>query len=267
MGTKLFAAHVRHLAAGYRLVAASELLRATRERRRGARFPVALTFDDDLSSHADVAGPILSSAGVTATFFVSGASLYGPHRFWWERLQTAFDDSVELSSLHLQPVPGKAAIHELGRRIQTLPPHARDELAARLGDLVGSDPHESGLRAGALRRLVEGGMEIGFHTRRHDVLPTLGDEDLDEAMWAGRSELEDAVGPLRTISYPHGLADARVAAAGRAAGFEAGFTGVPAAVTSGSDPFLLGRVSPSYVSVGELAFDVAWTLCRAAFHR
>ena len=261
MGTELFAAQVRHLAAGYHLVAASELLAATRERRRGERFAVAITFDDDLSSHVDAAAPILSSAAATATFFVSGASLHGPHRFWWERLQAAFDDGLDLSALGLRG----STIHEVGRGIQSLPPRARDELDARLVELAGPDPKESGLRAEPLRRLAASGVEIGFHTRRHDALPALGDAELAEAMRAGRSELEDVVGPLRTISYPHGLADARVAAAARTAGFEAGFTGVPEAVTSGSDPFLLGRVSPSYASVGELAFDVAWTLCRAAF--
>jgi peptidoglycan/xylan/chitin deacetylase (PgdA/CDA1 family) len=261
MGTELFAAQVRHLASGYRLVAASGLLAATRERRRGERFPVAITFDDDLSSHVDAAAPILSSAGATATFFVCGASLHGPHRFWWERLQAALDDDLDLSTLDLEPAP----VHQVGLRIQSLPPQARDELDARLAELVGPDPLESGLRADALRRLAASGMEIGFHTRRHDVLPALGDDELAEAMRVGRSELEEVVGPLRTISYPHGLADARVTAAARAADFEAGFTGLPAAVTSASDPLLLPRVSPSYVSLGELAFDVAWTLCRAAF--
>jgi peptidoglycan/xylan/chitin deacetylase (PgdA/CDA1 family) len=260
LGTELFAAQVRHLASTYRLVAASELQAATRERGRGERFPVAITFDDDLSSHADAAAPILSSAGATATFFVSGASLHGPHRFWWERLQAALDDDVDLSALGLQPPPSKAAIHEVGLRIQSLPARSRDDLDARLAELVGPDPPEGRLRAEALRRLAASGMEIGFHTRRHDVLPALGDAELAEAMRAGRSELEDVVGRLRTISYPHGLADARVAATARAAGFEAGFTGVPAAVTSGSDPLLLGRLSPSYASVGELAFGVAWTL-------
>jgi peptidoglycan/xylan/chitin deacetylase (PgdA/CDA1 family) len=261
MGTKLFAAQVRHLASGYRLVVASELLAATRERRCGERFPVAITFDDDLSSHVEAAAPILSSAGATATFFISGASLYGPYRFWWERLQAALDDDVDLSPLDLRG----ATIHEVGRGIQSLPPRARDELDARLAELVGPDPQESGFRAEALRRLVASKVEIGFHTRRHDVLPALGDAELAEAMQAGRSELEEVAGRLRTISYPHGLADARVAGAARAAGFEAGFTRLPAAVTSGSDPLLLPRVSPSYASVGELAFDVAWTLCRAAF--
>jgi peptidoglycan/xylan/chitin deacetylase (PgdA/CDA1 family) len=265
LGTELFASQVRHLVSTHRVVVGSELLTEACKRRRGERFPVAITFDDDLSSHLEAAAPILSSAGATATFFVSGASLHGPHRFWWERLQAALDDDLDLSELDLRPAPSKATIHEAGLRIQSLPPRARDELEARLAELVGPDPPESGLRAEALRRLAASRVEIGFHTRRHDVLPALGDAELADAMRAGRSELEDVVGPLRTISYPHGLADARVAAAARAAGFEAGFTGVPEAVTSASDPLLLGRLSPSYASVGELAFDVAWTLCRAAF--
>jgi peptidoglycan/xylan/chitin deacetylase (PgdA/CDA1 family) len=249
----------------HRVVVASEVPAAISNRRRGERFPVAITFDDDLPSHVDAAAPILSAAGATATFFVSGASLRGPHRFWWERLQAALDADVDLSELDLQPAPGEATIHEVGLGIQSLPPRTRDELDARLAELVGPDPQESGLRAEGLQRLVASGLEIGFHTRRHDVLPALGDAELADAMRAGRSELEDVVGPLRTISYPHGLADVRVPAAARAAGFEAGFTGVPEAVTRASDPLLLGRLSPSYASAGELAFDVAWALCRAAF--
>jgi peptidoglycan/xylan/chitin deacetylase (PgdA/CDA1 family) len=265
LGADLFAAQVRHLAFSHRLVVASELLAATRDRRRGERFPVAITFDDDLSSHVDAAAPILSAAGATATFFVSGASLHGPHRFWWERLQVAFDDDLDLSSLGLDPVPCKRTIHDAGRQIQSLPPRSREALESRLIELVGPDPPESGLRADALRRLAAFGVEIGFHTRRHHVLPALDDAELAEAMRDGRSELEDVVGPLRTISYPHGLADVRVAAAARASDFETGFTGVPVAVLEGSDPLLLGRLGPSYASVGELAFDVAWNLFRAAF--
>jgi peptidoglycan/xylan/chitin deacetylase (PgdA/CDA1 family) len=264
LGEELFAAQVRHLASSHRLVVASELVAATRDRRRGERFPVAITFDDDLSSHVDAAAPILSAAGATATFFVSGASLHGPHRFWWERLQAALDDDLDLSSLGLDPVPRKRTIHEAGVQIQSLPPQSREALEARLIELVGPDPVESGLRADALRRLAGFGVEIGFHTRCHHVLLALDDSELAEAMRDGRSELEDVVGPLRTISYPHGLADARVAAAARTSGFETGFTGVPAAVVEDSDPLLLGRLGPSYTSVGELAFDVAWNLFRTA---
>lgn len=264
LGTSLFAAQVRHLAARYRLVGASEFHAATRERRRGARFPVAITFDDDLSSHVEVAAPILASAGATATFFVCGASLRGPHRFWWERLQAAVNGDLDLGALGLDATR-RTRIHELGLRIQNLPPRARDELDAQLAELVGPDPPDSGIGAGALGRLAGLSVEIGFHTRDHYLLPGLDDEALREAMHRGRADLEQVVGrPLRAIAYPHGSADARVAAAAREAGFEAGFTGERMAGAPDTDPLLLGRLAPSYRSVGELAFSVAWTLLRAA---
>lgn len=134
-------------------------------------------------------------------------------------------------------------------------------MAAKLGELVGADPEESGLRAETLERLARLDVEIGFHTRRHDLLTLLDDGQLVEAMRTGRSEIEDVVGrPSRTISYPHGAADSRVAAAARAAGFDFGFTGLPDAVADDDDPLLLGRVAPSYYSAGELMFDVGLTL-------
>ena len=155
LATSLFEAQVRHLASRYLLVSASDLLSATRERRRGGRFPVAITFDDDLPSHLEVVAPILTSAGATATFYLPGASLRGPHRFWWERLQDAVDRNLDLAPLGLGPPRGVTGIHEVGHMIQDLPPGARDELDAKLQQLVGPDPPEAGLRAESLRRLVE----------------------------------------------------------------------------------------------------------------
>jgi peptidoglycan/xylan/chitin deacetylase (PgdA/CDA1 family) len=264
MGTALFTAQVRHLCSRYRVVAASELLGATRQRRRGEPFPVAITFDDDLATHADVVVPILAYAGATATFFLSGASLHGPNRFWWERLQAALDRRLELGSLGVGTARRAEGIHELGRQIEALPPGARKRVEVELERIVGPDPPDTGLRAESVERLAAAGVEIGFHTRRHDLLPLLDDDDLARAMKEGRRELAALLGrPLTSIAYPHGRADARVASAARAAGFELGFTGQPEVVTSQADPLLLGRLSPSYTSVGEFAFDVAWAVLRA----
>jgi peptidoglycan/xylan/chitin deacetylase (PgdA/CDA1 family) len=264
MGTALFAAQVRHLHSRYRVVTASELMGAIRERRPGGRFPVAITFDDDLATHADVVVPILAATGATATFFLSGASLYEPYRFWWERLQDAVDRRLDLTNLDLGGAPAATGIHELGRRIEALPPAARSKVADDLERIVGPDPPDAGLRAEGVERLAAAEVEIGFHTRRHDPLPALGDEDLARAVGEGVGELPEVVGrPLKTISYPHGRADAQVAAAARSAGFEVGFTGRRELVTEASDPLLLGRLSPSYRSVGELAFDIAHELAAA----
>jgi peptidoglycan/xylan/chitin deacetylase (PgdA/CDA1 family) len=267
MGTRLFASQVRHLRRHYRVVPGTELLRATRDRRRGEPFPIAITFDDDLSTHVDVAAPILATAHATATFFLPGASLHMPYRFWWERLQAALDRGIDLSPIGLGEIR-RSGIHELGRRIEALSPGERAEVGAALERVVGPDPADAGLRAEAVDRLVVTGVEIGFHTRRHDPLPALHDDELARAVEDGRTELEEIVGyRLAAISYPHGRADARVAAAARAAGFTAGFTGEPTVVTRNSEPLLLGRLSPSYRSLGELAFNVAWALLRGVPQR
>jgi peptidoglycan/xylan/chitin deacetylase (PgdA/CDA1 family) len=256
LASRLFAEHVNYLSTRYRLVPASRLLEAASERRPGEPFPVAITFDDDLRSHVEIAAPILRRAEAPATFFLTGASLRGPHRFWWERLQEAHDLDVDLGPLGFGGPDSN--IHDLGRAIEALPPRRIDQIDAALTRLVSPDPGDAGLRAKDVAALVADGFEIGFHTRRHYRLPGLAAADLDEAMVEGRAELEEFAGAsLTSIAYPHGRADARVAAAARAAGFSAGFTGSPGPVTPGSDRLLLCRVSPSYVSVGELALDVA----------
>jgi peptidoglycan/xylan/chitin deacetylase (PgdA/CDA1 family) len=215
----------------------------------------------------NVAAPILATAHVTATFFLSGASLHVPYRFWWERLQAALDRGIDLSPIGFSRIR-RSSIHELGQRIEALSPGERAEVGAALERVVGSDPADAGLRAEAVERLAATGVEIGFHTRRHDPLPPLDDDELARAVEGGRIELEEIVGyRLAAISYPHGRADARVAGAARAAGFTAGFTGEPTVVTCDSEPLLLGRLSPSYRSLGELAFNVAWALLRGVPQR
>jgi peptidoglycan/xylan/chitin deacetylase (PgdA/CDA1 family) len=264
LGSSLFAEQLRHLSRHFELVPASRLPEAVRSRAPGERLPIAITFDDDLRSHVEIAAPWLRAAGAPATFFLTGTSIGGPHAFWWERLQTAVDRGLDLSPLGLPASSSKASIHEVGRAIESLSPVERDEVDAKLEALVGPDAGDPGLRASDVESLAREGFEIGFHTRRHDPLTTLEDDELERALAEGRDQLEAHVGgPLRTIAYPHGRADARVARAAERAGYRGGFTGRNEALTGGSDLLLLGRISPSYASVGELAFDIAWKLARA----
>ncbi|MEA2403942.1 MAG: hypothetical protein QOE08_589, partial [Thermoleophilaceae bacterium] len=119
---------VQHLSARHRLVPASRLPAAARMRRRGEPFPVAITFDDDLSSHAQHAASVLQRAGAPATFFLNGASLEGPHAFWWERLQRAVDRGVALPP----PADGARPIRATGLLVEELPAAEREELSAKL---------------------------------------------------------------------------------------------------------------------------------------
>jgi peptidoglycan/xylan/chitin deacetylase (PgdA/CDA1 family) len=258
----VFERQVRHLRRHYRVVPAATLHEAVRRRRRGERFPAAITFDDDLACHLDVVLPILRRLGVQATFFLSGASLERPYAFWWERLQRAVAAGVaDVPALVGAPAGELSAV---GLFVEELTPEERDTVADRLAGAVGPDPPESGIRADAVRALAEAGMTVGFHTLRHDALTLLPDERLQRALVDGRAALEHAAGaPVDTIGYPHGRADGRVATAARAAGFRAGFTTRHEAVTPATDPLLQGRVGPSFHSVGALALELAFIVVRA----
>jgi peptidoglycan/xylan/chitin deacetylase (PgdA/CDA1 family) len=269
LGTALFEAQLRHLTRRYRVVPPSRLLEAIEARRRGEPLPVSVTFDDDLASHVRTAMPILRRVGVPAAFFLSGASLSAPFAFWWERLQLAFDSGV-LEEEAVSPWIGSSAkrsggtdIHTVAQAIEAMPPDRREVVARELLDRLGSDPPDAGLRVADVRALAREGFEIGFHTMRHDALPSLDDEALKRAMGDGRPELAEHVGrELSMIAYPHGLADARVAAAAREVGYRFGFTTEPETVGDDTDALLIGRLYPAYESAGHFAMQVSRTLRR-----
>lgn len=250
-------AQLRHLRSCYRIVRLGDLRTAIEERRRGARFPVAITFDDDLVSHLELAAPLLERHGATATFFLCGASLDHPHAFWFQRLQRVVDEGKT------PPVEGET-IHEIARRIEAMAPDERAGVEAQLATDTTSSVEERGIRSEDVRTLVARGFDIGFHTLRHERLTALDDGALQLALTDGRRELAMAAGrPLHAIAYPHGKADGRVAVAARTAGFDLGVTGRYEAVTPTTDPLLLGRIEPTFATHAHFASQLARLLLRS----
>jgi peptidoglycan/xylan/chitin deacetylase (PgdA/CDA1 family) len=263
---RLFAGHLRHLARWYRIVPATNLVEAVAARRRGERFPVAITFDDDLREHVSSALPVLRREGATATFFLCGNALDRPLSFWWQRLQRAVDDGIAEARFLVaarSPIPleADAGIRRLAYAVEEMAPDERQAVSDELARLAGPDPDEAGLRAADVRDLVAAGMAIGFHTLRHDALTQLGEAQLLDALQAGRGELEAVVGhPLDAIAYPHGRADERVAAGARGAGYRHGFAGEGRPVRPEVDPLLVPRMTPSYRSVGHFGLQLLLAL-------
>ncbi len=266
---RVFERQLRHFRGRYRVVPAAQIVDAARLRRRGQRFPIAITFDDDLAEHVRAALPALRRTGVTATFFLTGASLDESHSFWWEDLQRAIDDTrvtpdqipyVDLSAA-LERSP--RAILDVAGKIVRLAPEERDEVTTALRTAVGPAPTESGLRAHQIRALADAGCSIGFHTVRHDPLQALPDAELDRALREGRQVLEAAAGgPVDLIAYPHGKADDRVATAARRAGFAAGFTTASGVVTPETNPLRIPRTVAD-LSSSSLALRLARLVSRA----
>jgi peptidoglycan/xylan/chitin deacetylase (PgdA/CDA1 family) len=89
-------------------------------------------------------------------------------------------------------------------------------------------PHDAELRPMSweqLRRLAEGGWEIGSHTCSHPHLTELDIDSLDRELIVSRTECERHLGrPCLTVAYPYGDYDGRVAEAAGRAGYQAACT-------------------------------------------
>jgi peptidoglycan/xylan/chitin deacetylase (PgdA/CDA1 family) len=259
------AAELRHLRGSYAVVPASGILEAAASRRRGRRFPVAVTFDDDLTSHAQLAAPALRALGLPASFFLCGASLDGPHAFWWERLARLPPGAANMEWLG-STVGARVgeSLDAAAAAIERLAPGDRDGVARALLERAGPDPPDAGMRAHDVQALAQTRFELGFHTLRHHPLTGLDDAALATALEEGRDRLAAAAGwPLALLAYPHGRADARVAGAARRAGYRRAFTADAVAVRPTDDPLLLGRMHGGGPTLGHFALRLVQALVRA----
>lgn len=144
------------------------------------------------------------------------------------RLAVTFDDAY-LSVLEL----ARPILDELGIPgtvfVPTDYPDRADRAMAWPGiDQWGGTEHEAELRPMSWEQigaLADSGWEIGSHTRSHPRLTQIDDARLDDELAGSREVCEQRLGrPCRTIAYPYGDYDARVAAAAERAGYEAAGT-------------------------------------------
>lgn len=256
-----FAWQMRHLRRAYAVVTVAEVQDRIATRRPPAAIPAALTFDDDLWSHAETAGPALARAGLPATAFLTGG--LGAGGFWWQRLRHALRRGIPADEILGPGAPARGA--DVAQAIWELDPRDLAAVDARLRELVPELAREEApLTPDAVGRLRINGVAVGFHSATHRPLTRLSDDALAFEMQEGRAALEAAAGQrLEAIAYPFGDADARVAAAASAAGFGMGFTTREAPLRPGDDPMLLPRIEVHDESPGRFALRLARAALRS----
>lgn len=273
IGESEFGAHLRYLSRYYRVVPAAEIRESAARRRRGERFPVALTFDDDLGSHRRVVAPMLEALHLHATFFLTGEFLSGGGNYWWQLLQEAWNRSEANGDELPRTIPALRTLadpnlREIGAAIEGLPLDRRRVVAAELTASLGAIAQCRLLEREDVLHLMKAGHMIGFHTADHDRLDLLSDHELSNALTFRREQLEASIGrPMHSLAYPHGAADARVASVALAHCYGRGFTTETVAVNPTDNPALIGRIAPLPGGLTHLSVPLVRALVRSWVRR
>ena len=254
VGLAQFRGQLRWMRRVFLPVPAADIHAVACRRRRWRRIPIAVTFDDEWSTHVPLALPALRAEGIRATFFLTGAQLEGPASFWWELLQEAADRGLRTNEI----LPGKD-IFAQAALVTAAPPSRREDLTAALSRL-GAAPAARTMPPEDIRR-VAADHDIGFHTLHHHSLDTLTAAQLCAALHDGRERLERLVArPLTMLAYPHGAAGPREAKAAEEAGFAHGFTTSWHPCGPHTPALLIGRIEPGPVSAGSFLRALAHAL-------
>jgi peptidoglycan/xylan/chitin deacetylase (PgdA/CDA1 family) len=210
----------------------------------------ALTFDDGYIDNLLRAKPILESAGVSATVFLSTGLIGTGEEFWWDELARmvllrieAFSAKVTVATgsllIELPPIDPKLEpragwrgwekpVTARERAYQTIwqtlwdqTPQSRRAAMEQLRLIFGttrSSPEDLPMGVDDVRKLVSDWVSVGAHGRFHQPLISLPAAARFEEMQGSREEAEALSGlPVTGFAYPHGACNPEtVDMAGRA---------------------------------------------------
>lgn len=197
-------------------VAIGELEQALERRPR--RPTVVLTFDDGYYNNV-AALPVLQAFGVPATFFISTNHVAEGRAFWWD-------------ALYRHAARQGASPRRIRRQAAALKRLRAEEIEARIIEWFGPGalrPETDGDRPFSPAELVDFARDpqvfLGNHTADHAILVNYEPEGMRAQIEGAQRFLAQVGGRApRSIAWPNGDWDPRVAAAGRAAGLAWGLT-------------------------------------------
>ncbi len=220
-----FAAQMGFLARELDVVPLSDLVRRLEGAGTVSGREVALTFDDGLRNHREVAAPVLERLGLPATFFVC-PGLVDRGAWLWNhevraRLARLGPDARQ--ALALRVTRGRAkgpGAADLVAAMKRMVPARRAAAEAKVREATpGFEPTaDEHARYDVLTwddvRALDGGLfTVGSHSATHPILPTLDDASLETEIVGSRRALEARLDrPVDLFCYPNGDHSARVQA-------------------------------------------------------
>jgi peptidoglycan/xylan/chitin deacetylase (PgdA/CDA1 family) len=279
-----FAEHLEVLKRHYRpvslaKVAAGGARREERGAKRVERGMVAITFDDGYADNWYNAVPLLSRAGMSATFFVTAGMVGSQRPYWWDELTGMLlhdkplpdyldirigDGNFSWQLKGVEPTHRGPLYYTLWKCLRPLPVEERELVLDRLRVWAGRQPVGRldcrPLDREELKALAgTEGMEVGAHTVSHPQLAELGTAEQQREIEESKRCLEERIGrEVNGLAYPFGRrGDFTEETVGlvQAAGFGYACTNLAGLVRPESDRYRLPRL---YVRDGDGDAFAAW---------
>jgi len=230
---------VRFLRNHYSVISLQQLLDARQGKGRLPTNPVLITFDDGWADNFDYALPILRRHETPAALFVAAGAVDRREAFFQERLIAAWRKGqlplASISTLWERVCPGldtpsdsfdEQSLRTFIARLQQVPFADRADLLADL-ETVLTDPDRQMLTHEELRKLKDGGFDIGTHGYMHE--PMTGAVNLDFELSDSRRRVAQLLGvPLENIasmSFPFSKMSKTVVERATSAGYKLMFGG------------------------------------------
>jgi peptidoglycan/xylan/chitin deacetylase (PgdA/CDA1 family) len=215
-----FDQHVHFLTSHYDVIGLNDIETALSAQR--GRF-VMITFDDGYRDNFELAAPILSAHGATATFFIATDFLDRPSVPWWDEIswmvRVSRRSEIDSNTWTIRPVKfdvgePRNAIRQLQATYRSLETHETETFLNFLGDAAGVGRCPSSLASqlwmtwDMVREMQESGFTFGGHTASHPILSKLSAEEQAHEILEGRLRLEQELGQeITALSYPNGKAE------------------------------------------------------------
>lgn len=254
-----FAQHLEHIRQAYHPIRLLDLVDAIQSRSIPRR-AVTVTFDDGYRDNFTQALPLLETAQIPATVFVTAGSIGSTKEFWWDELSRMIlappnvppTLSLQIQGRHstwntASPEQRQAAYSALKEVTKPLPAATQDNILTDLARWSGlkrelRDDYRT-MTAAELQQLVQSDyIDLGAHTMTHPLLPTLSPEAQYSEIVNSSRCLEALVNqPISTFAYPNGDSNGETLKIVEEAGFRAACTTLPGCVHSDDNLFLLRR--------------------------
>jgi peptidoglycan/xylan/chitin deacetylase (PgdA/CDA1 family) len=264
MGSDLFEAQVRWLAARYSVVSMEEFLRWHAAGRTPTEDLIVLTFDDGYRDNLTHAAPLLKMLGLHAIFYVTSSGLTERMPFWPETLAQmivmtkAQSFAAEIDPLRTGAPPAERPLATPAQRresclrliaeLRTLPMIRIAAAMGKLAERLGVDPARASesaprlLDADDVRSLSSDGFTIGSHSVSHPYLPAEEIEVQRREIEESKRVLEETIrSPVADFCYPGGGHDERSRSLVREAGYRSAVTWSPGVAGPADDPYALPR--------------------------